>query len=145
MTEPIRFDASADSRVDEQDDEWHPGDAIWYLTDGNSNGRWLVVGHSTNDGLVPLVIQRVYNKYLSPNAARDLAAVLLQAADEAETAGEDYRRIHDERDAAYRRCKTEFAGRHDWGADHRCTRCGSAPETVAYSMVASAPPPGWRL
>jgi hypothetical protein len=87
-----RFDAEKDKFVngphsyDRAERDGWAGDeeTLFYLTDGQSNGRWLYVEHPGGDGEIPVGIARVYEKHLSPKAARAVAAALLAAADESD-------------------------------------------------------------
>lgn len=121
----IRFDADENARAadnadlldpedDDLDPEWGPLDGVvWYLTDDMSNGRWLYVDHPTDDGLVPLGIQRVYTKYLSPEAARDLAAALLVAADAGAAIKARIKAEREQQAQLVRQCEAD--GGHQWG------------------------------
>jgi hypothetical protein len=109
--------------------------AIWLRRDGHSNGRWLFVNHPYSEDGVPVGIVGVYTKHLDPDEAREMAAALLTAADEAQrlkTAAEAER-------AERERLRKECAGSHDWGdwaaGDFACRHCGSQPETRAHVFV----------
>lgn len=85
----VRFDASLNRVVEpgeDEYDEWWDEPTIWYLTDSLSNGRWLYVDRPSGDGDIKVGIHRVYRKFLSPEAARGLAAALIAAADESDAA-----------------------------------------------------------
>lgn len=86
----IRFDADKDRVVDglhvydKAERDVDVADMLWYLTENQSNGRWLFVGAPHADGRVPLGILRVYTKYLSPAALRSFASACIEAADKGE-------------------------------------------------------------
>lgn len=137
----IRFDKDQNDTADENPEltaEWGSyEDAIWYLTDDQSNGRWLFVDHhSPYHGGIPLGIGRgVYTKYLSPEAAESLADALRVAAAEAREIEAERQRVEEEQRLARERCVTEFGG-HDWPTSRGdfysmavglCTRCGATP------------------
>lgn len=88
-----RFDADENKFVDcphgydeEERDGWSgdDGQTLFYLTDDQSNGRWLYVDRPDEDGEIELGIARVYTKHLSPEAARAAAAALIAAADQSD-------------------------------------------------------------
>jgi ribosomal protein L40E len=62
---------------------------------------------------VPLAIQRVYVKFLSPEAARDLAAALVEAADAGAAIQAKANAEDEERAQRCREC--EAGGGHQWG------------------------------
>jgi len=117
----IRFDADKDKVVrgvhsydKSERDGWRGGEeTLWYLTDGNSNGRWLYVDRPDNEGEVEVGILRVYRKHLSPAAARGLASVLLKAAEAGEAIQTERKAEQDSRDQRVREC--EENGGHQWG------------------------------
>lgn len=133
----IRFDADENARVTDNADllgesedpllnpEWGPLDeVIWYLTDGQSNGRWLAVGHPDREGSVPLAIQRVYVKFLSPEAARDLAAALVEAADAGAAIQAETNAEREAQTQLERACEAESG--HEWGPPPMTVRHATA-------------------
>lgn len=108
--QPICFDRSEDAVVPHvvpgpHADPWHEpamdDDTILYLTDNQSNGRWLYVDHPDGDGDIELGVLRGFRKDLSAKAARAVAAALIQAAEESE-AGEPEREAKREADRIVR-------------------------------------------
>jgi hypothetical protein len=113
-------------------------DVIWYRVD-QSNSRWLYVDHpGSYRGGIPVGIQRVYQKDLSSAEARSMAAALLQAADEWDVLEAEVRTERARRSEMVRQCVEDLGGHAwpevvQWSGDWVCTRCGSQPETVAYT------------
>lgn len=117
----IRFDADKDKLVHRahpydkaERDGWAGDDeTLWYLTDGNGNGRWLYVDRPDSSGWTEVGIARVYRKHLSPAAMRSLAAVLLEAADEAEAIKAAAKAERDAQTEREHVCAQD--GGHRWG------------------------------
>lgn len=113
-------------------------DVIWYRVD-QTNSRWLYVDHpSAYRGGIPVGIQRVYQKDLSSEEARAMAAALLLAADEWDVLKAEVRAERDRRSEMVRQCVEDLGGHAwpkfiQWSSGLVCTRCGSWPETVAYT------------
>ena len=131
----VRFDADNDAVVEgthpydvaERGGERSP-ETLWYLTENQSNGRWLFVDEPDSDGSVPLGIARVYTKRLSPAAAKSLAGALLVAAASGE--GIQARRMA-ERDAqAERKRQCEAGDGHQWGPPPTTTTHATAAFTT---------------
>jgi hypothetical protein len=114
-------------------------DVIWYRVD-QSNGRWLYVDHpNAYRGGIPVGVQDVYQKDLSSEEARDMAAALMQAADEWDKLDAEIQSDRARFLEAIRHCEEDLGG-HQWppvggiksASDWACRRCGSAPQTSSY-------------
>lgn len=104
-----RFDADKAERNDWAGDD----ETLWYLTDGNSNGRWLYVDSPDTSGSTEVGIARVYRKHLSPAALRSFAAALLEVAEKGEAIMAAVKAARDAQAEREHQC-TEDGG-HKWG------------------------------
>lgn len=140
------IDEDEDQDYDEEaswDEEWgtRRDTTLWWRRDSMSRGRWLYVEQPDDEGDVPVGIERVYEKWLTPDEADEMAAALIESARQGRIRRAEREEARKRRNELAAEC--EARGGCDFPPanglylpqPYLCRHCGYGPRTHGYTTT----------